>query len=171
MLAKGLNVKRTWGSGEKIDSLIKKEKDARIKERLQGVLWRLENIDYTEIAKRLKRNIDTVREWIKKWNKSGYDGLIDKPKSGRPTILSKDETKEIIDELNVKETQSRTTCKTVVKKITEKFNKKISEDAVRIMLHKYKISWKKPDKVDYRRDEEKRKLFLEEFSKKNLQFT
>lgn len=168
MSAKGLNVKRTWGSGEKINILIKKEKNARIKERLQGVLWRLENINYTEIAKRLKRNIDTVREWVKKWNKSGYDGLIDKPKSGRPTILSKDETKEIVDELNVKETQSRTTCKTVVKKITEKFNKKISEDSVRIMLHKYEISWKKPNKVDYRRDENKRKLFLEEFSKKNI---
>jgi len=168
MSAKGLNVKRTWGSGEKINVLIKKEKDARIKERLQAVLWRLENINYTEIANRLKRHIDTVREWVKKWNKSGYAGLIDKPKSGRPAILSKDETKEIVDELNVKETQSRTTCKTVVKKITEKFNKKISEDSVRIMLHKYKISWKKPDKVDYRRDENKRKLFLEEFSKKNI---
>jgi len=171
MSAKGLNVKRTWGSGEKINALIKKEKDARIKERLQGVLWRLENIDYTEIAKRLKRNIDTVREWIKRWNKSGYEGLIDKPKSGRPTILNKDETKELVDELNVKETQSRTTCKIVVKQIMEEFNKKISEDAVRKMFHKHKISWKKPDKVDYRRDEEKRKLFLEKFSKKNLQFT
>jgi transposase len=168
MSAKGLNVKRTWGSGEKINILIKNEKDARVKERLQGVLWRLENIDYTEIAKRLKRHIDTIREWVKRWNKSGYKGLMDKPKSGRPTILSKEETKEIVDELNVKETQSRTTCKTLVKKITEKFNKKISEDSVRIMLHKYKISWKKPDKVDYRRDENKRKLFMEEFSKKNI---
>lgn len=168
MSVKGLNVKRTWGSSEKINILIKKEKDSRIKERLQGILWRLENINYTEIAKRLKRSIDTVREWVKKWNKFGYWGLIDKPKSGRPAILSKDETKEIVDELNVKETQSRTTCKIVVKKIIEKFNKKISEDSVRIMLHKYKISWKKPDKVDYRRDENKRKLFLKEFSKKNI---
>jgi len=168
MSAKGLNVKRTWGSGEKINALIKKEKDARIKERLQGVLWRLENINYTEIAKRLKRSIDTVREWIKKWNKLGYAGLIDKPKSGRPAILDREETKEIVAELNVKEIQSRITCKSVVKKITEKFNKKISEDSVRIMFHKYKISWKKPDKVDYRRDENKRKLFLEEFSKKNI---
>ena len=60
MSIKGLNVKRTWGSCKKIDSLIKKEKDARIKERLQAVLWRLENEDYTKIAKRLKRHIDTV---------------------------------------------------------------------------------------------------------------
>jgi transposase len=168
MSAKGLNVKRTWGSAEKIDNLIKKEKNARRKERLQGVLWRLENKDYTEIAKRLKRSIDTVREWVKRWNKLGYEGLIDKPKSGRPTVLGENEAKEIIDELNVKEIQSRTTCKTVIEKIKEKFNKKMSREAVRVMLRKNNISWKKPDKVDYRRNEEQRKLFLDEFSKKNL---
>jgi transposase len=168
MSAKGLNVKRTWGGIEKLNVLIKKEKDARLKERLQAVLWRLENTTYTEIANRLKRKIDTVREWIKNWNKFGYEGLLDKPKSGRPTILSKNETKEIVDELKVKETQSRTTCKTVVKKIIEKFDKKISEAAVCTMLHKYKISWKKPDKVDYRRNEEQRKLFNEAFLKKNI---
>jgi transposase len=168
MSTKGLNVKRTWGSREKIDSLIKKEKNARIKERLQGILWRLENEDYTEIAKRLKRSIDTVREWVKNWNKSGYDGLIDKPKRGRPTILNEEETKEIVDEANTTEKQSRITCNRIVKKIAEKFNKKMSADGVRAMLLKYRISWKKPDKVDYRRDEKRRNSFLGAFSKKNI---
>jgi transposase len=168
MSAKGLNVKRTWGSREKINALIKKERDSRVKERLQGVLWRLENTTYTEIANRLKRTIDTVREWIKNWNKLGYAGLIDKQKSGRPSILSNTEVKEIVDELNVKETQSRITCKTLVQRITEKFNKQMSEDAVRTMIRKHNISWKKPDKVDYRRNEEQRKLFIEKFSKKNI---
>lgn len=140
MSAKGLNVKRTWGGSEKIDALIKKEKNARVKERLQAVLWRLENIGYTEISKMLKRSINTVRIWILKWNKSGYDGLIDKPKSGRPTILSKDEIKEIVNELNVVETQSRTTCKIIVQKIVDKFNKQISENAVRVLLQHHRIS-------------------------------
>jgi len=45
----------------------------------------------------------------------------------------------------------------------------MSTDAVRAMLIKYEISWKKPEKVDYRRDENKRKDFLEKFSKKNIQ--
>lgn len=98
----------------------------------------------------------------------GYAGLIDKQKSGRPSILSNTEVKEIVDELNVKETQSRITCKTLVQRITEKFNKQMSEDAVRTMIRKHNISWKKPDKVDYRRNEEQRKLFIEKFSKKNI---
>jgi transposase len=170
MSVKGLNVKRTWGGCKKIDSLIKKEKDARIKERLQAVLWRLENEDYTKIAKRLNRHIDTVRKWIKNWNKSGYDGLFDKPKSGRPTILNKEEIKEIVDEANTTEKQGRETCKSIAKKIVERFNKEMSTDAIRAMFIKYEISWKKPEKVDYRRDEDKRKTFLEDFFKKGKRF-
>lgn len=171
MSVKGLKVKRAWGGCEKIASLIKREKDARIKERLQAVLWRLGNEDYTEIAKRLKRDIDTIREWIKKWNKAGYEGLFDKPKSGRPRILTKEETQEIIDEVNTIEKQGQETCNSIVKKIVEKFNKEISSDAVRAIFIKHGISWKKPEKVEYRRDEEQRKTFLKEFSKKNIQST
>ena len=169
MRVQGLKVKRTWGGTEKINNLIKKEKDARIKERLQAVLWRLESVTYTKISKRLKRDIDTVREWVKKWNKSGYKGLQDKPKSGRPTILNKEETQELVEELNTTEKQGRETCNSIVQKIVERFNKKMSTDGVRAMLLKYKISWKKPEKVDYRRDEKRRDAFLEEFSKKNIQ--
>jgi len=169
MRKQGLEVKRTWGGAEKINGLIKKEKDARIKERLQAVLWRLEGKTYTEISERLKRDIDTVREWIKKWNKGGYEGLKDKPKSGRPTILTQEEISEVIEEVNTVEKQGQETCKSIAKEIIDRFNKKMSTDAVRAMLIKYEISWKKPEKVDYRRDENKRKDFLEKFSKKNIQ--
>lgn len=169
MRVQGLTVKRTWGGAKKINNLIKKEKDARIKERLQAVLWRFKNVTYTEISKRLERDIDTVREWIRKWNKGGYEGLKDKPKSGRPTILTEEETNEIVEEVNTTEKQGRETCKSIAKKIVDRFNKRMSTDAVRAMLIKYEISWKKPEKVDYRRDENKRNDFLEEFSKKNIQ--
>jgi transposase len=170
MSAKGLNVKRTWGGCKKITDLIKKEKDARIKERLQAVLWRLENEDYTEIAKRLKRHIDTIRKWIKNWNKAGYEGLFDKPKSGRPAILNEEETKEIINEVNTIEKQGQKTCNSTAKRIAEKFNKEMSTDAVRAMFIKHGISWKKPEKIEYRRNEDQRKIFLEEFFKKDKQF-
>lgn len=165
---KGLNVKRTWGGIEKLNNLIKKEKDARVKERLQAVLWRLENTTYTEIARRLKRTIDTVREWIKNWNKTGYKGLLDDPKSGRPTILTPEETREIADELKIKEKDSRTTCKHIVNKIFERYQKKMSDEGVRTMLDRNNLSWKKPEKVNYKRDEEQRNQFLDAFSKKNI---
>lgn len=169
MFINGLNVKRSWGSRKKIAELIKKEKDARIKERLQAILWRLRNETYSEISRRLNRHIDTVREWVKNWNREGYEGLQDKPKSGRPTILNQEETNEIIEEVKTIEKQGRETCKSIAKKIVDKFNKEMSTDAVRAMLIKYEASWKKPEKVDYRRDENKRNDFLEEFSKKNIQ--
>ena len=168
MVNKGLKVKRTWGGIEKLNSLIKKEKDARVKERLQAVLWRLENTTYTEIAKRLKRTIDAVREWIKNWNKAGYEGLFDKPKSGRPTILTPEETKEIVEELKIREKESRTTCKHIVNKISERYQKTMSDEGVRTMIHRNNLSWKKPEKVNYKQDKKQRKQFIEDFSKKNL---
>ncbi len=54
MSRKGLNVKRTWGGKEKIQKLIKQEKNVRVKERLQAILWRLKGETYTQIAKNLK---------------------------------------------------------------------------------------------------------------------
>ena len=74
----GLNVKRTWGGTKKVDELIKKEQNSKVKERLQTVLWRLKNEKYTEICKRLNRDNNTVSRWVKRWNKEGYEGLFDK---------------------------------------------------------------------------------------------
>lgn len=170
MSLKGLEVKRTWGSAEKIISLIKKEKDARVKERLQAVLWRLKRDTYTNISKRLQRHIDTVREWIKNWNKFGYEGLKDKPGRGRATILTPEETNAVIEQVNTIEKHGQITCNSIVREIADKFNKKMSTDAIRAMFIRHRISWKKPEKVDYRRDEKRRNAFLEEFSKKNIQF-
>lgn len=50
----------------------------------------------------------------------------------------------------------------------DKFNKKISIDAVNTMLQKHRISWKKPEKVDYRRDEKRRDAFHGTVFKKNI---
>ena len=47
---KGLNVKKTWGGKEKLNSLIKSEKNSTIKERLQAVLWRLSNISGSTLS-------------------------------------------------------------------------------------------------------------------------
>jgi len=164
MLKKGLNVKRTWGGKEKIQNLIKKEKNSRVKERLQAVLWRLKNESYTEICKRLNRDNNTVLNWIKRWNKEGYEGLVDKQRPGRPSVLNPDEQKQVLDRVN--EDKARITCKILCIQIQEEFCKQLSDEAIRKFLHKHNLSWKKPKKKDYRQDEEKKQQFQEELKKK-----
>jgi putative transposase len=169
MPAKSIMPKMIAGGYEKIEQMIKEEKNARVKDRIRAVYWKFKKVSNAEIARRLNCVPLTITQWIKNWNKEGYEGLLDKPKSGRPSTLTNDEKNEIIAELKTKTSQVRTTCKRVSGKIEEKFNKKLTREPIRLMLHKNKISWKKPDKEDYRRDEEKRRSFMTIWEKKNLQ--
>lgn len=163
MSRKGLNVKRTWGGKEKLNTLIKSEKNSTVKERLQAVLWRLEKETYTEISNRLKRRKNTITEWIKRWNKEGYEGLIDKQRSGRPLTLSSNEENIIIETVN----QSyRITCKILKFKIKDEFNKELTIGGVNAILHRHNLSWKKPKKKDYRQNEQDRKEYQQALKKR-----
>jgi transposase len=160
---KGLNVKKTWGGKDKLLLLIKQEKDVRVKERLQAVLWRLGNTNYTEIAKRLNRTNDTITQWIKRWNKESYEGLIDRKRSGRPLILASDEENEIIKTVNQ---SNRITCRILKFKIKDEFNKELTVSGINAILHKNNLSWKKPKKKDYRQNEQDRKEYQEALKKR-----
>ncbi len=163
MSRKGLEVKKTWGGKEKINVLIKSEKNSTVKERLQAVLWRLERETYTEISRRLKRRKNTISEWIKRWNRAGYEGIIDKPKSGRPLTLTIEEEKEIIETVNQ---SNKITCKILKFKIKDEFNKELTIGGVNAILHRNNLSWKKPKKKDYRQNEQDRKEYQEALKKR-----
>lgn len=163
MSRKGLEVKRTWGGKEKLKILIKAEKNSTVKERLQAILWRLENETYTEISGRLKRRKSTITDWIKRWNKGRYEGIIDKPKPGRPSILTPDEEKEIVETVNQ---STRITCKILKFKIKDEFDKELSIGGVNAILHRHKLSWKKPGKKDYRQNEQERREYQDTLKKR-----
>jgi transposase len=163
MNKKGLNVKRTWGGKEKLENLIKKEKNTRIKERLQAVLWRLENETYTEISNRLKRRKNTITDWVKRWNKGGYEGIIDEPKAGAIPKLTPEEEKEVIETVNQ---STRITCKILKFKIQDEFGKEYTIGGITAMLHRHNLSWKKPKKKDYRQNEQGRKEYQESLKKR-----
>jgi transposase len=37
----------------------------------------------------------TLRDWVMRYNQSGIDGLMDRPRSGRPALLSRDQQGEL----------------------------------------------------------------------------
>lgn len=166
MNKKGLNVKKTWGGAKKLNELIKKEQNLKVKERLRAILWRLKNEEYTEIGKRLNRDNNTVSRWIKRWNKEGYKGLLDKKRSGRPSTLSKEEQEQVLSRVENTENKTRITCRILRFQIKEDFDKNLTEEALRIFLHKHNLSWKKPKKKDYRQNEQERKDYQESLKKR-----
>lgn len=167
MAGKSINAKIIKGGINKVEEMVKQEKDAKVKERLQAVLWRLQKVKPSEIARRLNRDFNTISRWVTNWNKLGYKGLLDKSKVGRPTILTIDEQQKVIKSVENRK-EGRITSRIISLKIKEDFNKEISKERVRVLLNKSGLSWKKPQKEDYRKDEEKRKNFINELEKKSL---
>ena len=49
-----------------------------------------------EIAEHLRINAETVRQWVKRFNEEGLDGLRDKPRAGRPATYTAEQVAEVV---------------------------------------------------------------------------
>ena len=68
-----------------LDELYHRTKDVRVRSRAQMILLGAEDkMTAPQIAKIVRRNDQTVRRWIKRFNAEGCSGLSDEPKSGPP---------------------------------------------------------------------------------------
>ena len=68
-----------------LDELYHRTKDVRVRSRVQMILLGAEEkMTAPQIAKIVRRNDQTVRRWIKRFNAEGCSGLSDEPKSGPP---------------------------------------------------------------------------------------
>jgi len=127
--------------------------DGRMKERLLMVLLSLEGRHVTEIAKIVHMTPGTVLSRLHKWNESGFEGLSDRPYSGRPPALTPEEHKQTVKWVKDEaESGKRLTCRQISLYIFEFFEKTVDHDTVRRMLHRNRRSWQKPGKQDHRAD-------------------
>lgn len=88
-----------------IDELIelyKKETNARIKQRLWAIVHLYEGKTGLEIAKLLKTSYSSIRRWVKRWNKKGYDGLIPNFTGGPKPKITSNEWDKILGEIENK---------------------------------------------------------------------
>lgn len=68
--------------------------------RLNAIYLLLEGYKKRSIAKSSLVTVRTLNRWIKSFNESGIDGLIYKPRAGRPPIITEETTRKIIDLLD-----------------------------------------------------------------------
>jgi transposase len=52
-------------------------------------------VNRTQTAKYLQVSRRMVNEWVKRFNEEGLDGLKEKPRSGRPHVLSTEQLKKL----------------------------------------------------------------------------
>ena len=72
-----------------LETLYRQTKDVRIRERTQIILLAAEQeMTAPEICRIVRRNDQTIRNWIKRFNAKGLAGLYDAPRSGAPPIVT-----------------------------------------------------------------------------------
>ncbi|MGC1928176.1 MAG: leucine zipper domain-containing protein, partial [Candidatus Nitrosopolaris sp.] len=80
------------------DYAYKHESNANVRERIL-LIRRItsDGKDIVLVSKELHRSRAWVYKWLKRFDKEGLEGLRDKPRSGRPPDVPKDENKVPID--------------------------------------------------------------------------
>ena len=72
-----------------LETLYCQTKDVRMRERTQIIMLAAEQgMTVPEISRIVRRNDQTVRTWIKRFNAEGINGLYDRPRPGAPATVT-----------------------------------------------------------------------------------
>ncbi len=72
---------------KEISTLIRKERDARIRQRLIAMKFILQGLNIPEVARRMDVSERPLRKWLHRFNEHGPSALHDAPRSGQPPKL------------------------------------------------------------------------------------
>lgn len=124
---------------EDLKKLMKESETGRVRERAHSLLLSNRGYSIDEIADIYEVDRDTVSNWINQWEESGWEGLEDKPRSGRPPTLNEKE-RALVKKLIEEEPRS---VKRVVAKVAEQQGKEISKGTVKRILKGVGKVWKR----------------------------
>lgn len=83
---------------KELEELYQKTKDVRIRSRAQMILLAVEqNYVARQIAEIVRKNDQTVRTWINRFNVEGINGLYDAPRPGTPKKVTKEYRKQLLE--------------------------------------------------------------------------
>jgi transposase len=71
-----------------IQEEIQRSEESRYDHKLHGVLLVANGYDSYQVAEMFGQNTTTIQRWVKKFNLSGFAGLKDGERPGRPTLLT-----------------------------------------------------------------------------------
>jgi putative transposase len=88
-----------------LDKVYKDERDVDVKERILLVIRVISDNQHIEsVAQELHRSRSWAYKWYKRYNDKGLEGLNDKPRSGKPSTISKETMEKIKQELSASNT-------------------------------------------------------------------
>lgn len=86
------------GEHEELKLLYDKTKEARIRTRAQMILLAVEqNMTAPQIEQIVRKNEQTIRVWIKRFNVEGINGLYDAPRPGTPRVVNEEYCQRLLE--------------------------------------------------------------------------
>jgi transposase len=111
----------------------------RVHDRVRAILLSHQGYNVSRIAEVLDVNHRFVSNWINQYEGEGVTGLLDKPRSGRPSRVTQKHLQRLLEALEKSPrlynyNESNWTCPLLVQYLKQKTGLGISEDWVRILL-------------------------------------
>ncbi|HBB9961651.1 TPA: transposase [Vibrio parahaemolyticus] len=124
--------------------LVVQEKSTRMKMRLLALALFQKGYSRSQISKLLKVSRTSVNSWVKAYLSEGLEGLQEKPRSGRPALLTPSQQKSLakyIEQHTSLSTNKRLTGSDIHRYIKTEFGKDCHPDHVYTLLKKLGFSW------------------------------
>lgn len=134
-------------SVEELQTLLQREREARVAKRI-WIVWQARlGLTAPEIAKGIGLSRRAVQEWVRRYNTEGLAGLRTRAGQGRDPILSEDERQAVAKRLE-DGPQADDVCSLrgldFQKFLEEQFGKLLSLSAVYGLLHELGYEWLVP---------------------------
>jgi len=133
---------------EELEEGYRKERNARLKERLHAILLLYEGRKTEEVARIVKRARSTLEEWIGSWNERGYDGLVPNFTGGPKPKIADGEWDRVVKEI---ENRSMTIRDVVVYVKDTRGVEYAYKTVWKILRKEKKVRYGKPYKMNMKR--------------------
>jgi transposase len=118
---------------------MKDDPSFRARSRAHGLLLSAQGTTIKEIAKTYQVHRVTVSAWIKNWEHHGQASLHDKPRSGRPSILTPEEQDMALQYVK----EEPCSLKGVVERLANKTDKRLSLSSLKRLAKRGRLRWKR----------------------------
>ena len=138
------------GELEEIQSLYDKTKDVRIRTRTQMILLAVEeNMTAPQIGQIVRKNDQTVRRWIRRFNAEGVNGLYDVPRPGTPRTVTEAYSQLLVSTVRqrpraLEQSYSLWTLQRLADYMAEETGIRVSYETVRRILKAHEIVLSRP---------------------------
>ena len=164
-------VTRTDHTPEDLRALAAQHKYRDCRVRLRAIALIIEDeLSRGEIACGVGVDVQTLRDWVVRYNAQGLDGLRDAPRSGRPRKLDARQTAELVSKIEAGTDPdagepSRWTLATVRQWIKDRFDVDYTVEGVRQMLRRLGFRHLSPRPIHPKANPEAQEEFRHTFSR------